>query len=130
MDKTKNFEEILNMDPRSMLEWILQEFSGEVPEEDIPKMILTAEDMKSAGTVMLKLTGFYSYLTTLHSYAKIRTREAKRDKTNKEAAEDMVDKKEIIHSFAESVKQSYSAISRAVTIYIENSNELKMGRGL
>ena len=55
----------------------------------------------------------------------IATREAKRG-GDKDLYEDMVDRKEAVERMTESVKQQYSAVSRAVTIHIENNKELHM----
>ena len=40
--------------------------------------------------------------------------------------EDMVDKKDIIENKSKAIKQAYSGISRAVSVKIENNQELKM----
>ena len=60
------------------------------------------------------------------SYAKVNARLAKRE-GNKQKYEDAVDKKEIIQNMTDSIKQQYAALSRAVTIRIENNQELKIG---
>ncbi len=84
--------------------------------------------MEKAGQVLLRLSGAYSYLMAFLSHAKIRVRETKRN-CSKEEYEDMVDRRDVIENIKDVVKQNYTAVSRAVTIYIENNNELKMGRG-
>ena len=124
MQYNMNFNSILSKTPRELADWLLQEFPINIPEA-----VITMDDMLKAQDALLKLGGAYSYLVILQSYAKIRTREAKRY-LSKEEHEDMVDRKEIIENFADAVKQGYSAVSRAVTIHTENNNELRMSRGI
>lgn len=121
-----DFNTILQMRPLAMLDWLLDNFNTEIPET-----IVSIEDMKNASAVLLKLSGYYSYLMSLLAYAKVKTRQEKKlsTKDNKESYEDMVDRRDILQNYTDIVKQNYSAVSRAVTIYIENNNELKMGRG-
>ena len=118
-----NYEEILQMPVRELMVWLINEFST-----DCPEMIATIDDMDNASKILLKLSSYYSYLCALMSYAKVATREAKRS-GDKIFYEDMVDKKEAIEHMTDAVKQRYNAISRAVTIHIENNNELHMNGG-
>ncbi len=111
---------ILKMDPTEMLEYLTDEFLIQLPTE-----ITTADEMNEAAKLLLYLSNCYSYLCTLSSYAKIATREAKRS-GDKQSYEDMVDRKDCIQNLADIVKQQYAAVSRGVTIRIENNNELKM----
>lgn len=114
------YSDILNMSPTQLFEWITKEFIIQIPAQ-----IHSIEDMDYAATTLLKLSSHYSYLNSLLSYAKIRTRECKRSGDRIEY-EDMVDKKEIIQNMTDSVKQQYAAVSRSVTIRIENNQELRM----
>lgn len=115
-----SYEQILSLPADKLLNWLTSNFLIEVPEE-----IVTVEDMKDASKLLLQCTSYYSYLCALSSYAKLATRNAKRsgDKTR---YEDMIDKKEIVNHITDCVKQQYSAISRAVTIHIDNNQELRM----
>lgn len=117
---------VLNMDGNTLLCWLIENF-----EAELPASIDTVEEMQAASGLLLKLANQYSYLCSLLSYAKLCTREAKRNssKTDKESVrryEDFVDKREIIQNMVEATKQRYSAVSRAVTIHVENNQELKM----
>jgi len=115
-----NFDTILQKEPLTLLNWLIENFMVE-----IPNVIVTVEDMENASRLLLLTTSNYSYLCALLSYSKALARQLKRD-GNKELYEDMVDKREAIQNITDAVKQSYSAISRAVTIHIENNQELKM----
>ena len=114
------YEDALKKEPKELLNWLVKNFSVAIPEQ-----VNSAEDMVLASSKLLELSSKYSYLCNLASYAKIVCRDYKRNK-DKQEYEDMVDKKEIIGYMSDSVKQSYQALSRAVTIYIHNLEELKM----
>ncbi len=112
--------EFFTMTPVDLLNHLNANFGVQVPE-----VIASTDDMSNAAQLLAKLTNEYSYLLSLTSLAKIYCREAKRG-GNKEEYEDMVDRKEIISNFVDAVKSQYSAISRAITVHIENNNELRM----
>ncbi len=115
-----DYSTILNMDPDDLMKWLTREYVIQMPQE-----IVSVDDMNNAAKLLLQLSTYYSYLCTLLSYAKIRARKLKRD-GDKQAYEDMVDRKEAIQNMTDSIKQQYAAISRGVTIRIENNQELKM----
>lgn len=117
--ETKTYEELLSMSPLELLDYLKNEFMIDTPIE-----IVSVEDMDKCSRLLLRLSGAYSYLITLSSYAKIKTREMKRG-GDKALYEDMVDRKEVIQNMTDMVKQAYTGISRAVTIHIENNHELK-----
>ena len=114
---------ILNMEPEKLLDWLNNEFTVQIPEE-----ILSIEDMNEAARILLQLSNSYSYLCTLSSYAKIAARQAKRY-GEKMDYEDAVDRKKIIQNMTDCIKQQYAAVSRSVTIRIENNQELRMTSG-
>ncbi|MCR5396829.1 MAG: hypothetical protein K6E64_05105 [Lachnospiraceae bacterium] len=114
------YNDILRKDPMELFCWLNQEFSVSVPAE-----IISAKDMDDAAKLLLKLTSYYSYLCSLLSYAKVLTRQVKRD-CDKATYEDMIDRRDMIEAMQKNVMQQYSAISRAVTIHIENNRELRM----
>ncbi len=115
------FEHLLSLSPTELCDWLLNEFYI----EQFPDTILTTEDMEKAGELLLRLTNYYSYLHVLLSKAKVLTRVLKRS-GDKDAYEDMVDRKEVVQNVTDAIKQQYAAISRAVTIRIENNRELMM----
>lgn len=92
---------------------------------EAPGAIHSQDDMNSAADMLARLANEYSFLLELLSFAKIDCRETKRIQ-DKVAYENAVDRKEIISNKVDAVKNQYAAISRAVTIKIENNNELKM----
>jgi hypothetical protein len=120
-NNTAQFENILTLDPENLLEWLNDNFF-----EDIPTTITSTEDLRNAGTLLGKLTNIYSYLVSLSMFAKLKVREAKKDKENKENIDKAIDRKEIINSYAEIIKCQYNAVSRMVTVKKQIDEEMKM----
>lgn len=120
-NNTSQFENILSLDPEDLLQWLNSNFL-----EDIPIAINNVEDLKNAGVLLGKLTNIYSYLVSLSMFAKLKVREAKKDKENKENIDKAVDRKEIINSYADVIKCQYNAVSRMVTVKKQIDEEMKM----
>ena len=120
-NNTSQFENILSLDPEDLLQWWNSNFL-----EDIPIAINNVEDLKNAGVLLGKLTNIYSYLVSLSMFAKLKVREAKKDKENKENIDKAVDRKEIINSYADVIKCQYNAVSRMVTVKKQIDEEMKM----
>ena len=120
-NNTSQFENILSLDPEDLLQWLNSNFL-----EDIPIAINNVEDLKNAGVLLGKLTNIYSYLVSLSMFAKLKVREAKKDKENKENIDKAVDRKEIIKSYADVIKCQYNAVSRMVTVKKQIDEEMKM----
>ena len=115
-----NYQDIFSLSPIDLVSWLHNEFSISLPEK-----IETTDDMEAASQILLVLSEYFSYLSELLSYAKIAVRQAKRN-SPKEQWEDMVDRQLAIERKLDSVKQKYSAVSRAVTIKTENNKEFFM----
>lgn len=114
------YSNVLRMQPEELFVWLDREFNVTIPKE-----IQTVADMENASKILLKLAGYQSYLSSLLAYAEIVTRQAKRTLPKAEY-EDSVDRKKVIQAKIDSIKQMYTAVSRAVTIKIENNAELHM----
>ena len=117
------YKEIYEMDPLELFEWMKTEFDYKLPEQ-----IKTVDDMEQAAALMMKLSSYQNYLAALLAYGKIATRKEKRD-SEKELWEDMVDRKTIVERMLKAVEFSYTTLSRAVTIKIQNDKELYMNDG-
>lgn len=122
-DKTNvdQFENILSLEPDDLLQWLNDKFL-----EDIPVSITNVEDLKKAGLLLGQLTNIYSYLVSMSLFAKLKVREVKRNKESKDIIDKAVDRKEIINSFAETIKCKYNAVSRMVTVKKQIDEEMKM----
>lgn len=108
-----DFESIMSKDTTELLKWLIANFTVEMPSK-------ADEVQGTAPQMLLKLTAYHSYLTTLLSFARIKVRHAKRNLPKPEY-EDMVDKKEIIQNFIDRVKQEYTCISREMSLVIAES---------
>jgi hypothetical protein len=118
---TDQFENILSLDPEDLLQWLNSNFL-----EDIPVTVTNIEDLKKAGQMLGELTNIYSYLVSLSLFAKLKVREVKRNKESKDVIDKAVDRKEIINSFADTIKCKYNAVSRMVTVKKQIDEEIKM----
>ena len=79
INNTVQYDNVLTLEPEDLVHWLNDNFA-----EDIPTSVSTVDDLKKAGELLGKLANIYSYLSTLALYAKLKTREAKKDKGNKE----------------------------------------------
>lgn len=119
------FDKLLSMPPKDFADWLTKEFFIAIPIF----VIKSADDMETASRLLVILANRYTYLSSLLTYAKLDTREAKRksaETKDKTEYENAVDRKDSIENMVNSVKQEYQAVSRAITIYIENNAELRM----
>ena len=120
-NNTAQFNNLLSLEPGELLIWLENNF-----REDIPTSITNKEDLKKAGELLGKTTNIYSYLVSLSLFAKLKVREAKKNKIDKDEIDKCVDRKEIITQFAETIKCQYNAISRMVTVKKQIDDEMKM----
>ena len=114
------YSDLLSMEPSDLLSWFQKHFFFE-----LPGAIASAEECQKASELLVKITGYYSYAMALLSYAQLAVRDRKRSGEKKEY-EDMVDRRTVIDNFVHILQQQYAAISRSVTIYFKNLEELRM----
>lgn len=120
-NSTIHSETLLNLEPSALLQWLNENYL-----EDVPPAISTVDDLKNAGILLGRLTNTYSYLVSLSLYAKLKVREVKRNKEEKEIIDNAIDRKEIINSFTDIIKCQYNAVSRMVTVKKQVDEEMKM----
>ena len=118
---SSQFDNILSLEPGELLIWLEQNF-----HDDIPTEISTKEDLKRAGELLGKTTNIYSYLSSLTLYAKLKVREAKRDKLDKDEIDKCIDRRDIIAQYADTLKFQYNAISRMITVKKQIDDEARM----
>ena len=85
--------------------------------------ILTTEDAQAATTELGELSNRYAYLSSLSNHAKLYKRRLRRA-GNVSDYEDMIDKEAMITDAMSSVDRQYRALSKAITVHIENNKEL------
>lgn len=86
---------------------------------DVFTKIMSQEEAETASDEMGKLANHYSLVSSLLSYAKAFKRSLKRDK-NMEEYEDMIDKEAIIENTLKALDIQYKAVSKSITLYMED----------
>lgn len=119
MDKNQfqSYEDVLKMDSLVFAAHI----DGFLSNIDIS--ILTTEDAQAATTELGELSNRYAYLSSLSNHAKLYKRRLRRA-GNVSDYEDMIDKEAMIAEAMSSVDRQYRALSKAITVHIENNKEL------
>lgn len=119
MDKNQfqSYEDVLKMDSLVFAAHI----DGFLSNIDIS--ILTTEDAQAATTELGELSNRYAYLSSLSNHAKLYKRRLRRA-GNVSDYEDMIDKEAMIADAMGSVDRQYRALSKAITVHIENNKEL------
>ena len=111
---------LINMDNTDFFEYLIKEFSV-----NIPVHIETIEEAEEAAKVMLICARNYQYLNTLIMFLRREVHEAAR-LGNKEEKTILMDKRDAVNDMISSLKLSYQAISRAITVRQGNLEELHM----
>ena len=118
--RSLNIKDYLMLNPMDLANILTDTFLFDVPFE-----IETEEELKEVGKMLALTSNQYSFLTSLLSYAKIQTREAKRLGI-KITYEDAIDRKEIIQNITEAVKLRHKTLSRLITVKQERNSEIFM----
>lgn len=113
----QSYEDVLKMDSLVFAAHI----DGFLSNIDIS--ILTTEDAQAATTELGELSNRYAYLSSLSNHAKLYKRRLRRA-GNVSDYEDMIDKEAMIADAMSSVDRQYRALSKAITVHIENNKEL------
>lgn len=122
-----NTEELFLLSPIVLTKLLWEEYNFKIPFDE---ETISIGDMRMVQEIITKASNAFSYLTYLSSIAKIKVRQAKREKEmKKEDIEDAIDRKESIGNIAEAVKMQYNAISRLITVKQQINEELKMTDG-
>ena len=79
MEIRVDYTKILNLEPMEPIRWLSENFPVAMPVQ-----IVNCEDMEKSSSLLLRLSSYYSYLCTLLSYAKVMTKDAKRNKEKEE----------------------------------------------
>ena len=114
------YDDILQMKPRELINWLEQEFIIQLPVN-----LDTIENLQLAQEMFSKFGNQYAYLTMLFNYAKISLREMKRNKDfPKNEIDDMIDKKDAIEKTMSAVDKLKGDLSRMLTVKQEINKEL------
>lgn len=115
------YETIKKTDPQNLSEILIKEYLHQVPTN-----IDTPDDLDKIGNLLGELTNARTYLTGIHTMLQAEARIAKRNKSNKLAAEDLAIKRDIVAAAMESVKNQYDACSRMLSAHKMQVDELRM----
>lgn len=92
---------------------------------DIPEGINSYDDLRIVEERLGRLANDYAYVMGLLSYSRAYVRTLKRQ-GQKEAYEDMMDKRSALEDIASAVKMQYQAVSRILTAEIQIRDENDM----
>ena len=92
---------------------------------DIPEGINSHDDLRIVEERLGRLANDYAYVMELLSYSRTYVRTLKRQ-GQKEAYEDMMDKRSALEDIASAVKMQYQAVSRMLTAEIQIRDENDM----
>ncbi len=115
--KTQTYLDILAMDPLPFLNY-LEQFNT-----DVSCNVDNAEEMIAAGNKLGDVANNYSYLVSLYAYAGVRKRQLSRT-SQTEAYQDMIDKESALECIMRAVDMQYRALSKALSVHVENNKEL------
>ena len=113
-----NNQTLLEMPPTELLEYMQKNYLL-----DLPAQMDNIETMNYVSSLLSVTTSNYAFLTNLTMLAKLKKREAKREKKSKEECEDALSREEI----ADISKAYYNALSRMLTVKQQINQEMKMG---
>lgn len=119
------FENIKKMTNEELVDCLVKQYY-----RPIPISISTAEDMKSAGQMLAKITNEYSYLMTVLALLKAKVRTLGKDKSMKEEKDDMIGKRDTVEAFVKILSQSYTGLSREISTRQEALKEIQMSKSL
>ena len=97
--------------------------------QDIPTGIKIKEDLDKIEYLLGKLANDYLYVVSLQNYTRNYVRQLKRS-GDKEAYENMMDKRDTLEAIASAIKLQHSAVSRMLTVLMQNEeklNEIRLG---
>lgn len=115
-----SYREFLTMDTLEMILYL--ESLRRIP--DFPE--INAENAGDAARELRRLSGNYSFLTSLSGYARAMKRKLKADPAKKDMYGEMIDKEAIIAEAMKATDLTYRALNKSLTIYSDSISELRM----
>lgn len=115
-----SYKEFLTMDTLELILYL--ESLRRVPE--FPE--INAENAGEAARELRRLSGYYSFLTSISGYARALKRKLKTDPEKKEIYGEMIDKEAIIAEAMKATDLAYRALNKSLTIYSDSIRELRM----
>lgn len=118
---SRTYKEILlDPSPIEFADWVIKNFTLEIPET-----IESVEDLSQVSKLIANTANKISYISNLLSYMKVLQRDAKRS-GSKTVNEDCIDKKEVLSNTLDTLVIQHRALSRMITVRQEITTELKI----
>jgi len=114
-----------DISPEALLALLRKQFPPVIPNE-----IETPEQMQEAARLLGECMANYVYLENMHVEARLIKRRLKQSKAPKEEIEEALIREEILDSWSDMAKNSYSAISRMISTRQQVLFELRMTDGI
>lgn len=116
-----NWQKVYETDPKELCDALKENFTTKLPAS-----IESADDMREAQKLLSRLASQYSFLMAVSVEIKGMKRRLKREKAGKELIDAMMEREELLSAFCDSVKMSYNAVSRMITIRQQIYEEAKL----
>ena len=113
--------ELLQLNPMELGTWLAKNYLFQIPVS-----INTVDDLKIAGELLGRLTNSYSYINTASTFANMAVRDAKRKKLDKQNIDDCISRRDLLETFADTIKAQYNAVSRMITVKKQMDDEMRM----
>lgn len=122
LNETENIYTMAEAEPEDLSRYLIDRYSKLVPPS-----IESGDDLAAAGRMLSRLTNEKTFLYSLLCYLKVKARKEKgKGKDNKAAAEDMAMRRDSVEIILDSVKSQYDAMSRMITSYKMQLDEMRM----
>lgn len=120
-NESYNINNVLEMKPEALAVWLNQNYL-----EQIPISLETVEELKAAGTLLGKLANTYSFVKSIGMFANLAVRDSKRKKLDKAIIDENISRRDVLDTFADTIKIQYNAVSRMITVKKQVDDEMRM----
>lgn len=118
-ENIKTVLDILNTPTTDIYEWYTVYYKKEIP-------YINDIGLQEVGDLITEVGNYFVYFSTLHAQLNTMVQEAKARKLGAESYKNIMIRRDILGTFAEECKFTYTAISRICTMRIEGNKELEM----
>ena len=112
-ENIKTVLDILNTPTTDIYEWYMTYYNNNIGLQEV-------------GDLITEVGNYFVYFSTLHAQLNTMVQEAKARKLGAESYKNIMIRRDILGTFAEECKFTYTAISRICTMRIEGNKELEM----
>ena len=120
MQETSTIYQLAESDPEELTQFLIRRYTIRIPET-----IDSLDGLREASGLLGRLANEKTFLYSLLSFLKVRARILK-GKGDKTAAEQMAMRRDSTELILDGVKSQYDAVSRMVTVYKMQLDEMRM----